>query len=679
MDRAALEKVYGAFQDFHTYNLVCTFSAFQEFRMVLSWRNKVAGVVAVAALAVALLSAACTAPELIPAPTTASELAVPTAPPPDAADPSPTATAIRVATPSPPPSEPAATATSMPAPTHTPTSEPTVLPTQTPEPTRLPTLAPMATQGPTPTPLPPSPIAKLEHGAWLDANEPALAMDLRNLPWVADGVNETEREAAELLIEAARQHPEVFAALLTKPWVADDITAAETDAIYGLSRTPLFSEGFIEGMLEMSWAQDDITIDEGKTVGYLYRAIRWAPEISDELLAYPWLEPAVTPEVAAAVEYLYRAGRYVPDLAEILVGKPWVQDGITRQEASVIHNLYLIARAQDESLESETNAMAVELVNMPFLDSIEGADVPATGSLRRLEYDDTSRYLEVMSHPVLQDGITDEEAKIVALLWGVNRYKPEHTDDLLTQTGIFVEEKTIQLPFSGEVQLAVFRHRDHVTPSMDLLENSVTFIEEFMASPLPHNYMAVYFTDAIPEHVGGKHFLTYIAAQPRFDLAGTSAWKHTPFVIAHEIAHHYWRGNKWDWIDEGLAVFLATLSENSRTGFPVETRKRPCASPKTIRELEAKYTEETGTEGDRCNYPLGEAIFLDLYHSLGEETFARGLRRLYAKDLRDDPTDDCEGTELGICHLVAAFKDGASKNVASMVDEVVMRRYGPLP
>ena len=97
MDRAALEKVYGAFQDFHTYNLVCTFSAFQEFRMVLSWRNKVAGVVAVAALAVALLSAACTAPELIPAPTTASELAVPTAPPPDAADPSPTATAIPAA------------------------------------------------------------------------------------------------------------------------------------------------------------------------------------------------------------------------------------------------------------------------------------------------------------------------------------------------------------------------------------------------------------------------------------------------------------------------------------------------------------------------------------------------------------------------------------------------------
>ena len=139
------------------------------------------------------------------------------------------------------------------------------------------------------------------------------------------------------------------------------------------------------------------------------------------------------------------------------------------------------------------------------------------------------------------------------------------------------------------------------------------------------------------------------------------------------------RGNKWDWIDEGLAVFLATLSENRRTGFLIEARKRPCVSPKTIGELEAMYSEETGTEGDSCNYPLGEALFLDLYQSLGEEVFAHGLRRLYAKELGDDPTDDCEGTELGICHVVAAFKDGASENVASMVDEVVMRRYGPLP
>ena len=212
---------------------------------------------------------------------------------------------------------------------------------------------------------------------------------------------------------------------MTKQWVVDDLTPAETDAIYGLSRTPLFSEGLVDGLLEMSWAQDGITPEEGKTVGYLYRAIRWAPEISDELLAYPWLEPIVPPEVALAVEYLYKAGRHAPDLAEKLMVKPWVHDGITPQEAQVIRNLYLISRKRDESLEAETHAAAAKLADMPFLDSIAGADAAATASLRRLESDDTARFLEVMAHPVISDGISDDEAKLVALLWGTNRYKPE--------------------------------------------------------------------------------------------------------------------------------------------------------------------------------------------------------------------------------------------------------------
>ena len=647
--------------------------------MAMTWRSAV-GMVMTATLVVVLLSVACTQPETAPARTSAGEPAGASPTPSVAAAPPSTATTIPVATPSPTPSpEPTPTATPIPTSTDTPTPASTALPTQTPEPTPVPTYAHTPTQGPTPTPSPPSPLAKLELGAWLGANEPALAADLKSLPWVADGVDENEREAAELLIASARQHPEVFAALLTKPWVVDDVTPAETDAIYGLTRTPLFSEGLVDRLLEMSWAQENITPQQGKTIGYLYRAIRWAPAISGELLAYPWLEPAITHDEAVAVEYIYRAGRYAPDLAQKLVGKPWIQDGITSQEASVIRDLYLIARAQDESLETETNAAAVKLADMPFLNSIERADAPAIESLRHLERENTARFLEVMDHSVLIDGISDDEAKLVTLLWGTNRYKPEYVDDILTQTGIFMEEKTIQLPHSGEVLLAVFRHRDQATPAMDYLEHSATFMEDVMANPLPANYLAVFFTDALPEGVGGKHFGTYIGAQPHFDVVGTTRWKHTPFVIAHEVAHRYWSGNKWDWTDEGLAVFLATLSEHHRTGFPIEARKRPCASSKTISELEAMYSEETGTEGDSCNYPLGEALFLDLYQSLGEEKFAKGLRGLYAKQLRDDPADHCEGTQLRICHVVAAFTDGASANVASMVDDVVMRRYGPLP
>ena len=97
---------------------------------------------------------------------------------------------------------------------------------------------------------------------------------------------------------------------------------------------------------------------------------------------------------------------------------------------------------------------------------------------------------------------------------------------------------------------------------------------------------------------------------------------------------------------------------------PGNARAPPAA---TIGELEAMFSEETGTEGSSCNYPLGEAIFLDLYHSLGEDTFSQGLRRLYLKDLHDDPTDGCEGTQLRICHLISAFKTNVSEDVAAKV------------
>ena len=98
-----------------------------------------------------------------------------------------------------------------------------------------------------------------------------------------------------------------------------------------------------------------------------------------------------------------------------------------------------------------------------------------------------------------------------------------------------------------------------------------------------------------------------------------------------------------------------------------------------ISELEATDPER-GTDEYRCNYALGSRLFVDLYHVLGENTFRQGFRSLYLKRLQDDPTDDCEGTGLSICHLEAAFKAGASDDVAAKVDDVVGRwYYGTVP
>ncbi len=160
-------------------------------------------------------------------------------------------------------------------------------------------------------------------------------------------------------------------------------------------------------------------------------------------------------------------------------------------------------------------------------------------------------------------------------------------------------------------------------------------------------------------------------------------WDYAPSTIAHEVAHYYWRGNSRDWLDEGPAVFLESIAENARIDEPVRVRSNPCAAADTIAELEGlavhreTWRETVAQNWFRCNYSLGERLFVDLYQTLGEGTFRQGFRSLWLKSQAEDYNDDCEGTDLTICHVEAAFKAGASDAVAVQVDEVLDRWYGP--
>ena len=131
---------------------------------------------------------------------------------------------------------------------------------------------------------------------------------------------------------------------------------------------------------------------------------------------------------------------------------------------------------------------------MPFLESVESADALAMKSLQRLENNNTTDFLGIMSDPTISDGITDEEAKIVVLLGGTYTYRPESVDFLLRGTGVYLEERVIELPHSGETLLAIIRIRDQVTPSMDFLEHSVRTIDEFMASRCPPITSLIFLT-----------------------------------------------------------------------------------------------------------------------------------------------------------------------------------------
>ena len=561
------------------------------------------------------LAMACTPPQPAPAVPTATPEMAAAVSPTEPATPAPTATDVPTPIPKAEPTETPVPPTNTPAPTYTPRPEPTGTPE--PVPTRTPRPAPARTPTPIPT-FAPRPTNT--------PTIPSAVKKLQNGQWLADN------------------EPRLAGAIANLPWIADGLEGGELDP-----------------------AQD------------LVNLAVWYEEVFVTAIELDWLEDGVSSVEAIALDSVRWMSFYEHGLAPAILQKPWFTDGITRDEATVVQNLYWLVWIENDVVRADIIETVIEVLSMPFLEDVAGADALAVKSLQRLEYDDEQTFLDVLVHPKLEGGITDEKAKMVALLGGTYSYRPESGDVLLRGAGVHWEERVVDLPLSGPAELAVVRIRDQSTASMDFLEHSVRTIEEFMGVPIPARYVALLYDDAVFPGSGGTNFGTHMAMQLLYDVENSVWWDYTAFVIAHEVAHYYWDGKNKDWIDEGAAEILGSISEYARDETPIGVTNNPCAAAKTIGELEAMDPEALGTRGFNCNYALGEQIFLDLYNSLGEEAFRQGFRNLYLKSQAEDYSDDCEGTALGICHLVAAFKADASDAQAAMVDEIVARWYGPLP
>ncbi|MDE2959150.1 MAG: hypothetical protein OXU28_03745 [Chloroflexota bacterium] len=434
----------------------------------------------------------------------------------------------------------------------------------------------------------------LEHGAWLELNRPQAATAIRALPWVGDGINGSELQAAEALIATARWYPDVFSSLMQMSWLGDGVTDAEAIAVVYMRHTAfLDSESpgadLAGQMLAKSWVQDAISADEATVIRFIYWIIRYDTDSPPPM------------HVIAAV-----------------------------------------------------NAAASRILAMPFLASVESPDALAVRSLERIEDISKTDFLQIMARPTLNDGITDEEAEIVLLL-GATYQNADRAlvDTLLDPNRITVEKRAIRLPRSGEMDLAIIRTAPGPARGMDLLEHSVRSIEEFMGTPFPTNHVAVLVEEAVSEGAAGTHFGTHIAMLPKYDVDdGSQLANILPSLTAHEVAHYYWRGNE-TWIDEGGATFMEFPVENMRTGRGLIADRYPCPYVSSIAEVVA-LDPERGSRENICNYSLGERIFLDLYRNLGDAAYRRGFSSLYQRSQVLD--EYLWPTELNVSHVRDAFQ-----------------------
>ena len=136
------------------------------------------------------------------------------------------------------------------------------------------------------------------------------------------------------------------------------------------------------------WAQDGINIAEYKAIqGILYAAVGSRPTTSS------------------------------------LISRNWVQDGIDGAEAELITHFAYLVRTDSST--------ALRILRMPFLKTIEPPDASAMEALSRLAVSDTETFRDVLSHPALTDGISNDLAPIVATLHGVAETNPALIEVLL--------------------------------------------------------------------------------------------------------------------------------------------------------------------------------------------------------------------------------------------------------
>ena len=398
------------------------------------------------------------------------------------------------------------------------------------------------------------------------------------LPWAKQPLGLDEENALLALSSMMETDPALAAQVASLPWVRQVLTVESRNALQAMDILATANVDLAKRVAGSSWLADGVTKDGWLSLRTLASLAARDAELAGIIAGLPWLAN----DEGLTVSYVLTILRESPAVAETLLGLPWLADGVTEMEAVALKYLSQISGRNADA--------AAAIIAMPFLKTLEGRDTLALRSLDDVARQNPSGFKEVLSYPRISDGITDEDTKIVAVIGGcTSGWAPESTQVLLAETGVYIEERVIELPHTGETLLAIIRTQDRVSQSMDLLEHTSRTIERFMGEPYPTNYLAVLYYDhpAINNACGRDTHLIFHADEDA--VAGGPQWH--AGVLAHETAHRYWI-HDWEdwpyqwWITEGVAEFFKAYSEHERIGRPLEPTSRPCGFFDNIRELE---------------------------------------------------------------------------------------------
>ena len=280
--------------------------------------------------------------------------------------------------------------------------------------------------------------------------------------------------------------------------------------------------------------------------------------------------------------------------------------------------------------------MGLPLLEHPFIQHRNPGDHTAIQSLYRTAREDIHLLNHILTNPLFAEtGFTDEWTPVLSILHQAADEDPASIDRLLDPSQISIQSEVIQLPLKGEVQLNIIRTRSHgPNTAMDHIARAVRYLEDFLGLPFPVDQVnMIYADELVTKGFAGTNFGTGFSMKRDLEEKPD----HEANTIVHELAHYYWSGME-NWVEEGMAELLTAHYKMLYLGYELTPSEYPCGEVKNISQLGAQSLSK-GDRAFKCNYTLGERLFIELLTQLGEETFAQKAQALYLRALENDELD----------------------------------------
>ena len=172
-------------------------------------------------------------------------------------------------------------------------------------------------------------------------------------------------------------------------------------------------------------------------------------------------------------------------------------------------------------VERMEDSVLFDILEMPFLESMDTADAAALRSLADMARDNPAELADVFRREMIGDGIDDGETPVIAALAAESMRDPIEYEELLTPSVTRVEDRWVELPLSGGVRLSIVRGHHGYGGSMDRLENVVRNAESTVGRPFPTSFVSLVFSPNLSPGAEASFDGDHVSLRVEYDRAGS--------------------------------------------------------------------------------------------------------------------------------------------------------------